>query len=61
MFGSFSAGSNVTGILTDVHAICEIMHKYNGYAFFDYACVAPYVNIDMNPNTIAKNKYVFSV
>ena len=47
--GSFSAASNVTGILTDVKAVAKIMHEHNGLAFFDYATAAPYVQIDMNP------------
>ncbi|KAH9490192.1 hypothetical protein Btru_043916 [Bulinus truncatus] len=48
VIGSFSAASNVTGILTDTVAVCKIMHKYGGLAFFDYACAAPYVEIDIN-------------
>ncbi|CAL1543000.1 unnamed protein product, partial [Lymnaea stagnalis] len=48
VIGSFSAASNVTGILTDTVAISKLMHKYKGYALFDYACAAPYVEIDMN-------------
>ncbi|KAK0047815.1 cysteine desulfurase [Biomphalaria pfeifferi] len=48
IIGSFSAASNVTGILTDTVAISKMMHKYGGLAFFDFACAAPYVEIDMN-------------
>jgi selenocysteine lyase/cysteine desulfurase len=46
--GSFSAGSNVTGILTDTYAIARILHKYDCYACFDFAACAPYIEIDMN-------------
>ena len=46
--GSFSAASNVTGLISPVHEIARIMHKYNGIACFDYAASAPYVKIDMN-------------
>ncbi len=47
--GTFSAGSNVTGILTEVDTLAETMHAGGGYALFDYAAAAPYVNIDMHP------------
>lgn len=49
--GSFSAGSNVTGILTDVQPIAKLLHKYGAMACFDFAASAPYQPIDMNPNT----------
>lgn len=45
---SFSAGSNITGIRTDVYAIAKICHDNDALIFFDYAAVAPYVEIDMN-------------
>ncbi|MCC7332735.1 MAG: aminotransferase class V-fold PLP-dependent enzyme [Flavobacteriales bacterium] len=41
--------SNVTGIFTPYHKIAAIMHKNGGYCFVDFACSAPYINIDMNP------------
>ena len=46
--GSFSATSNVTGLLQDVDEYAIIMHKYKGLAFFDYAAGAPYLKMDMN-------------
>jgi len=46
--GSFSAGSNVTGIRTSVYEIAKICHKFDTIVFFDYAAVAPYIKIDMN-------------
>lgn len=45
---SVTAGSNVTGILTDYYRIAEIAHKNNGLCFVDFACTAPYVEIDMH-------------
>ena len=48
--GTFSAASNVTGILTDPDDLARIMHAHAGYAFFDYAAAAPYVDIDMHPD-----------
>jgi selenocysteine lyase/cysteine desulfurase len=47
--GSFSAASNVTGVLTDVHAIASLLHRHGALACFDFAACAPYVDIDMNP------------
>lgn len=47
--GSFSAASNVTGMLSPVHELACLMHRYDGIACFDYAACAPYVEIDMNP------------
>jgi len=47
--GAFSAASNVTGLLTDVHAIARRLHRAGAVAVFDYAAAAPYVPIDMRP------------
>jgi selenocysteine lyase/cysteine desulfurase len=47
---SITACSNVTGIRTDYHRIARIAHQYNGLCFVDFACSAPYVEIDMHPN-----------
>ncbi|MGD8537805.1 MAG: aminotransferase class V-fold PLP-dependent enzyme [Candidatus Aminicenantes bacterium] len=46
--GSFSAGSNITGIRTRVYDIARICHKKGALIFYDFAAVAPYVKIDMN-------------
>ncbi len=47
--GSFSACSNVTGIMPPYHEMAKIMHEYGGYCFVDFAASAPYLEIDMNP------------
>jgi len=47
--GSFSAASNVTGMITPVHDVSKLLHRYDAIACFDYAASAPYVDIDMNP------------
>ena len=47
--GSFSAASNVTGIISPVHEIAALLHRYDALACFDFAASAPYVKIDMNP------------
>ena len=41
--------SNVTGVFTPYYEIAEIMHENNGVCFVDFACSAPYINIDMHP------------
>lgn len=41
--------SNVTGIRTPYYDIAKIMHQNNGLCFVDFACSAPYVDIDMHP------------
>ncbi|RZC66104.1 hypothetical protein C5167_009796 [Papaver somniferum] len=47
MLGSFSACSNVTGILVDTRAIACLLHEYGAFACFDFAASASYVEIDM--------------
>lgn len=49
IIGSFSAASNVTGILTDPNPITELLHRFGGLSVWDYAGAAPYVDVDMNP------------
>ena len=43
--GSFSAASNVTGILSDADAIAALLHSGGALSFWDYAAAAPYVPI----------------
>jgi selenocysteine lyase/cysteine desulfurase len=47
--GSFSAASNVTGIVSDAVAITRLLHRHGALALWDYAAAAPYVRIAMNP------------
>ncbi len=47
--GSFSAASNVTGILSDVPSIASLLHAHGALSFWDYAACAPYVPIRMRP------------
>ena len=49
--GSFSAASNVTGILTDTHGITRLLHENGALAFWDFAACGPYVDIEMNPHS----------
>ncbi|WP_035644411.1 aminotransferase class V-fold PLP-dependent enzyme [Flavobacterium sp. ASV13] len=47
--GSFTACSNVTGIITPYYELAKIMHQNGGLCFVDFAASAPYVKIDMHP------------
>jgi selenocysteine lyase/cysteine desulfurase len=53
--GSFSAASNVTGILTDTDAIATLLHRYGALSFWDCAAAAPHEEIDMNPKGEGKS------
>jgi selenocysteine lyase/cysteine desulfurase len=46
--GSFSAASNVTGIVTDTHRVADLLHRHGALSFWDFAAAAPYVTIEMN-------------
>src|SRR5690606_22544510 len=46
--GSFSAASNVTGIVSDTHAVSRLLHEHGALAFWDFAAAGPYVDIEMN-------------
>lgn len=41
--------SNVTGVFTPYYDIAEIMHNNGGLCFVDFACSAPYIDINMHP------------
>ncbi|GIF00063.1 aminotransferase class V-fold PLP-dependent enzyme [Paractinoplanes rishiriensis] len=45
--GSFSAASNVTGILTDTGPVAALLHRHGALSFWDFAAAAPYVPIRM--------------
>lgn len=45
--GSFSAASNVTGILTNIRAVAALLHRHGALSFWDYAAAAPYIPIHM--------------
>src|SRR4051812_32317247 len=48
--GSFSAASNVTGILSDTRAISILLHRHGALSFWDFAAAGPYVEIEMSPH-----------
>ena len=41
--------SNVTGVFTPYYEIAEIIHNNGGLCFVDFACSAPYIDINMHP------------
>jgi selenocysteine lyase/cysteine desulfurase len=45
--GSFSAASNVTGIVTDARAVAALLHEHGALSFWDYAAAGPYVDMDL--------------
>jgi selenocysteine lyase/cysteine desulfurase len=47
--GSFSAASNVTGIVSDTRAVAALLHRHGALSFWDFAAAGPYVRIDMGP------------
>lgn len=47
---SITACSNVTGITTNYHRIAKMIHQVGGLCFVDFACSAPYVEMNMHPS-----------
>lgn len=59
--GSFSAGSNVTGVLTDTAEVSRLLHAHGALSLWDYAAAAPYVEITMDgPDGTHKDAVFFS-
>ncbi|HVQ96522.1 MAG TPA: aminotransferase class V-fold PLP-dependent enzyme [Mycobacteriales bacterium] len=50
LIGSFSAASNVTGILSDTRRIAALLHWHGALSFWDFAAAAPYVPIGVRPS-----------
>lgn len=49
-YAAITSYSNVTGVATPYYKVAKMMHKYGGYCFVDFACSAPYIDIDMHPS-----------
>jgi len=47
--GSFTACSNVTGVITPYYQMAKLMHEFGGLVFIDFAASAPYMDINMHP------------
>jgi selenocysteine lyase/cysteine desulfurase len=59
--GSFSAASNVTGIVTDTEGVADLLHEHGALSFWDFAACAPYVDIEMHgPGTSYKDAIFIS-
>ncbi|MFQ5747343.1 MAG: aminotransferase class V-fold PLP-dependent enzyme [Gemmatimonadota bacterium] len=54
--GSFSAASNVTGIVSDTSAVSTCLHRHGALSFWDCAAAAPYVDISMGEPGAADSK-----
>ncbi len=59
LIGSFSAASNVTGIITDCDAVSTLLHEYGALAFWDFAAAAPYVEVAMGGDGPSRKDAVF--
>lgn len=59
VIGSFSAASNVTGLLTDTDEMTRRLSDAGALAIWDYACGAPYMPIRMD-GPAPKDAIVFS-
>ena len=57
LVGSFSAASNVTGIISDTSAISRLLHAHGALSFWDFAASAPYVDIEMGSSAAADGVY----
>lgn len=60
IIGSFSAASNVTGILSPVNEITALLKRYGAISVWDYAGGAPYLRMDMGQGDLAKDAIVYS-
>jgi selenocysteine lyase/cysteine desulfurase len=58
IIGSFSAASNVTGIITDTDPVTRLLKKHGAISVWDYAGGAPYLSIDMATGTDAQKDAV---
>ena len=59
IIGTFSAASNVTGIVTDADTVTKLLKRYGALAVWDYAGGGPYLPIDMNPTPGLEKDAIF--
>lgn len=57
LIGSFSAASNVTGMLSDADTISEVLHQNGALSFWDFAAAAPYVDVAMGGDPARPGSY----
>ncbi|MDA7965744.1 aminotransferase class V-fold PLP-dependent enzyme [Ruegeria sp.] len=60
VIGSFSAASNVTGVITDPDPVTRLLKKHGALAIWDYAGGGPYLPMDMGPQGARKDAIVVS-
>ncbi len=60
IIGSFSAASNVTGIITDPDPITRLLKAHGAVSVWDYAGGGPYLPMDMGPEDARKDAIVVS-
>ncbi len=60
LIGSFSAASNVTGIITDPEPVTRMLKAYGALAVWDYAGGGPYLPMGMGPADAPKDAIVVS-
>ncbi|KAI3952675.1 hypothetical protein MKX01_013637 [Papaver californicum] len=60
MLGSFSACSNVTGIVVDTRDISRLLHQYGAFSCFDFAASAPYMDMDMRSGNLDGYDAIFA-
>ncbi|GAA3957759.1 aminotransferase class V-fold PLP-dependent enzyme [Actinoplanes auranticolor] len=59
--GSFSAASNVTGLLTDTTAVTRLLHEHDALSVWDYAAAGPYVPIRMRESAPGRGDHLDAV
>ncbi|WP_171239580.1 aminotransferase class V-fold PLP-dependent enzyme [Ruegeria sp. HKCCA5491] len=60
IIGSFSAASNVTGIVTDPDPVTRLLKAHGALSVWDYAGGGPYLPMDMGPEDARKDAIVVS-
>ena len=60
VIGSFSAASNVTGIITDPDPVTRLLKAHGALAVWDYAGGGPYLPMDMGSDGARKDAIVVS-
>lgn len=60
LIGSFSAASNVTGIITDPDPVTRLLRQYGALAVWDYAGGGPYLPMSMGSGDTRKDAIVVS-
>lgn len=58
---SFSAASNVTGVIIDVRELARLTHLYGGIVACDYAASGPYVPINMTASSADINDHLDAI